>query len=1000
MLVRRRRDAAGAVLLTIAVGAAAATSVGPQSAAARSGSAHNAARQADASAVSVTLTEVTNLAASSGAKGPVVLDIHGALFTVPVTGGEATQIAPLEFDAAQPDLAEDGRIAVQSFADGGFDIWILDGKGDQRTKVTSGPFDDREPAWSPDGTRIAFSSDRSGSYDIWSVDLRNGELTRWTDSPGQEVEPAWSHDGTNVAFVEDNRIQITSRTGDPQVVVPRPAAPATLHSPSFSPSGNVAYVQRQESRSDLMVDGEAVTSGEDVFPFNPTWLGTDRLLYTSDGRVRTVSLGGERREVPFQATLALSAPRYQSKEHNFDDHAQRRVKGIVTPQLSPDGASVVFVALNDLWTMPIGGRPSRLTNDAYHEANPAYSWDGKQVAYSSDRAGTPDIYIRDLETGMEERATSLDTAEVSPSFSPDGSQLAFQDESGTTYLLELATGAIRELVSAVADPTRPSWSPDGETIAIAAPKRYSQRFREGVSHILTVDVATGTQRMHAPGGEHDTIATRFDDGPVWAPDGRSMAFVVDSQIKVMRVAKDGTPLALPRVINDDTADAPTWSGDSRQLLYLSNGRLRLADVQSGQARTVDVNLRYRPSIPAGKTVIHAGALWDGVSKDLLHNVDVTLTGSRIKAIAPHKTGSHVGRSVRYVDASNLTLMPGLTDAHVHQEYESRFIGDRQGRLNLAYGVTSTISMGDSAYRAIEDRESLQAGERVGPRFYASGELLDGARSYYGDIRSIKGTKHLDRELARAKALDYDHLKTYVRLPINQMKTVTDYAHEMGVPVSSHYMTGAMLGQDGSAHLTGTQRLGFARTQTATGNTYGDVPKIYGATESYVTTTLFTRAFVTRAELQADPRLVLFPPWQRNAMLTRAPVTTPPADHGCATAACRRAQAFKRIQDAGGRVLIGSDAPHDYVGVAIHANLRELVAYGWTPYDALRAATVNPARYLGVAQDAGTLQRGQVADMVAVRGNPLSDIDNAANVEMTAVGGRLYTIDKLLAPFVP
>ncbi len=95
---------------------------------------------------------------------------------------------------------------------------------------------------------------------------------------------------------------------------------------------------------------------------------------------------------------------------------------------------------------------------------------------------------------------------------------------------------------------------------------------------------------------------------------------------------------------------------------------------------------------------------------------------------------------------------------------------------------------------------------------------------------------------------------------------------------------------------------------------------------------------------------------------------------------------------------GTDAPLTYVGIGVHANLRELVGYGWTPYDALRTATVNAAENLGVAEDVGTLEPGKLADLLLVRGDPLRDIDAAMRVEATMVGGHLYTRDELLAPY--
>ena len=122
---------------------------------------------------------------------------------------------------------------------------------------------------------------------------------------------------------------------------------------------------------------------------------------------------------------------------------------------------------------------------------------------------------------------------------------------------------MRELVTPLFGPGRPTWSADSATLAFASVRPYSQRFREGVSQILVVDVATGAQRYVEPGDRHASLSTRGDDGPVWSPDGKELAFVMGSQLHVMPVDATGTPTGAPRRVNREVADAPSWSGDSR-----------------------------------------------------------------------------------------------------------------------------------------------------------------------------------------------------------------------------------------------------------------------------------------------------------------------------------------------------------------------------------------------------------------------------------------------------
>jgi adenine deaminase len=107
----------------------------------------------------------------------------------------------------------------------------------------------------------------------------------------------------------------------------------------------------------------------------------------------------------------------------------------------------------------------------------------------------------------------------------------------------------------------------------------------------------------------------------------------------------------------------------------------------------------------------------------------------------------------------------------------------------------------------------------------------------------------------------------------------------------------------------------------------------------------------------------------------------------------------RIHRGGGLVISGTDSPLDNIAVSLHANLRSMVAGGFTPYEALTTATRNPAKWLNLEGKLGVVRAGAQADLSFVRGNPLADIRNAAAVEQVMVAGRLHTIDQLLAPYL-
>jgi Tol biopolymer transport system component len=966
----------------------------------------------------VTVSQGTNVAPTVSPDGKsIVMDLHGILFRLPRDGGHAEPLTDVELEPARPDYAPNDRLAFQAYAGGNFDIWTMAPDGSDLRQLTDDFWDDREPKWSPDGSQIAFSSDRGETYDIWTLNPATGDLQQWTDTPDENYEPTWSPDGTEIAYVSNaagqapDKIKAVDQDGEIRTLITAEGED-TLHSPSWSPNGEeVAYVREMAEddagQVDLMVSGEPVTEGEDVFIFTPDWLSSDELLYSADGDIRVLTLeSGESSEIPFSATFHLPEVDYDYKSHFENPDETFPVQGIETPTLSPNGKQVAFVALNDLWVMEIGDSPHRITDDSAVQVDPAWSPDGRYLAYSSDAAGTQDLYVHDMQTGGDLQVTSRDEeAAVSAEWSPDASKIAFQNQDRATFTIEVSisedeveTGEIRQVLDPLFLPGQPTWSADGTALALAALQQYSDRFRSGTSQILTVDLGSGKENYYPPGEKFDSISTRGDDGPVWSPNGRWMAFVVESTLRVMPVTDDGEPAGPAEQITDEATDSPSWSGDSEWLLYLNNGQLKKIKRDGSVTKDISVPLTFTPAEPADRQVIYAGRVWDGTSPDVHEDVTIEVVNNRIENI----TADTEPPSGSYVDASDLMVIPGLMDSHVHYTYDERFFGGRQGRINLAYGVTSTVSVGDRVYRAFEDRESLRSGNRVGPRYFAMGEPIDGSRVYYGFIgRPTRSIEQIPLEMSRAIELGYNMGKTYVRLNAKRMQLVTDINHSVvGVPTKSHYLApGALVGQDGTTHLSATQRLGYARTQSVTNQTYEDIPKLYGQGERSAITTFFTTDFLLADEVMTDPRAQLFPPWDREELFDAVEDNTEfPSDPDCDTALCRNANTFKNIIDHGGVILTGTDAPLDYFGLGMHANLRTFVEYAVSPYQALVTATRWPAERLGVEDDLGTLEAGKLADMAFVEGNPLEDISDAIQVEMTMKNGELHTIDELVEPF--
>jgi Tol biopolymer transport system component len=221
--------------------------------------------------------------------------------------------------------------------------------------------------------------------------------------------------------------------------------------------------------------------------------------------------------------------------------------------------------------MTIGQMPMALTDDSFYKQGPIFSADGKWLAYVSDRDGIENIYLHDMsqkDSSVDRRVAPSESAQIMPAWPSNGKTVAFQDQTGATLLADVATGKISPLAPSTFFPGRASFAPNGKTVAIATIHPYTKRFREGTSDILTIDLATKATKFYSP-APYESVPTRTEDGPIYAPNGREIAFVFRDLLYTMPVHADGHPSRPAMQLDDETTDAPTWSGDSAHLLYLS-----------------------------------------------------------------------------------------------------------------------------------------------------------------------------------------------------------------------------------------------------------------------------------------------------------------------------------------------------------------------------------------------------------------------------------------------
>lgn len=946
--------------------------------------------------LTVELREGTNMAAAPSPDGRrIVFSAQGALWVMPARGGRAVRITDYRLEPTAPVWSPDGkRIAFQNYApEGNFHIWTISPEGRHATELTSGPYDDREPAWLPDGSGLVFSSDRSGDgqYKIWSVALGGAAPVQLTTGPGAESNPVVSPDGTRLAYVDGANVVTAPIAGGAPTIVAPGAAPA------WTPDG--AGLVYQNAARQLVVGGAQVTLDEDIFPFPVRYLPDGRFLYTSDGKIRVRdAAGGDRRDVDFRAELELRRPVFKKpKDRGFDNVDVRPVRGISAPTLSPDGRSIAFVALNDVWTMRIGEAPVRLTNDPDRDANPQWTNDGRAVYFSSERGNAGQLAVDQVElgSGIRTRLAAIPgRSMVTPKISPDGGRIAYTTLSGQLEIWDRATSTPQVILPSISTQvSTPQWTPDGQRIILVDNERINNRFREGYNKLRVIDLATRSGTFYAVAPAPRQIAERDEGAAALSPDGTKVAFIMDSRLHVMPLGPTGAPTGPARQVSDDMADLPTWGGDSRTILYKSAERVRSVRDDGTGMREVPVTLAWRQQVPQGRTLIHAGALWDGVGSTLRHDVDILVEGNRIVSVTPHSAHE---AGVRVIDAGNRTVMPGLIETHLHPLtlYQGGQFG-QIAQLMLSYGITTAQSVAGPLHQSIEMREALEAGNLVGPRLFVSPPLWEGNRLFYSFARTLRTPGIAQIEIDKAKRMDADFLKSYVRAPIPVMERIAQGALDLGVPSGTHMVQpGAATGLAGTTHLSATQRMGYGWSKSfVRAITYQDAADVYGKGDFHLIDTLFSAGALAGLDpgIVSDPRFVLVPPNFVSGLQKAAP----PTAAQIATIVNDATQQAK-VRAAGALVANGTDSPLVVPGISLHLNLRG-AALVQGNLAALQSATRDAAKMAFVGEDLGTIEAGKLADLLVVNGNPLADLRAAADIRLVIKNGRPFTIDEILAP---
>ncbi len=895
------------------------------------------------------------------------------------------------------------------------------------------------------------------SEEIWMYHIKGGNGVQITKSKPKPDTPflEWHNAMGPVASPDGRYLYYAKRTGRPWLDMERFNFPfsqiarrdltsgdedviteafGSAVRPVLSPDGTkLVYGTRHEAETGLRL--RDLTTGEERWLKYPvqrdaqeSFAERDLLpgyAFTPDGREIVVSYGGKIHRVSTESGKAQVVPFSANVSQevgpllNFPSRVEQgpvRARLIQAPSQSPDGKRLAFSALTHLYTMSIpDGRPTRITSGDSREFHPAWSPDGKWLAYVTWSTEGGHVWkVRADSQGAPQQLTRVPGHYRNPAWSPDGQRLvAVYGPRQARVERRMDSGDNRGAGDDLV------WIPaEGGDLNLIVPARgvVGPHFTDEQDRVyvysnqglisLRFDGTDRRTHLKILGQGLGTEPTPAQDARL-SPDGRHALALVNNQLYVVpvpRIGGDpptvnvGSPSVPVRKVTEVGADHLAWADGGSTLTWglgSSFFRLRLADMTfepSKEERTLPVEeieaVIERPRhIPKGVIALRGARVITMRDEEVIPDAEIVITDNRITALG--RTGSvTVPEGARLFDVRGMTIMPGIVDAHAHWfEIRHGVLDTTQNwyfLANLAYGVTSGRDPQNTS-DVFAYQDLVDTGEMLGPRAYSTGPGVFQNTT----LQSAKDAKNVVakyRKYYRTKTL-----KWYLAGNRKQRQWMVEACREHRIMPTTEGASNLKLdlthvidGFSGNEHSFGTFPI------------YRDVAELVARAGLFYTPTLQQQYggpagddyFFLTTEVHDDQKLQRFIPHNLLDSWTKRRPWFQEEEHVYP----RAAAAAAKIVRAGGRVCVGGHG--QLQGMQCHWDMWALHSGGMTNLEVLRAATLHGAEAIGYAQDLGSIEVGKLADLIVLAKNPLEDIRNTNTVKYVMKNGELFEGDTL------
>jgi len=893
---------------------------------------------------------------------------------------------------------------------GSGELWmyhVSGGKGVQLVEKPNWQKDLGEPAFAPGGRYLYYSQDTTPGksfeynrdahgqiFQILRLDLKTGKSEPLVSGPGGSIRPIPSPDGKLLAFVR--------RVGNQSTLFLKDLADGR----EFPVWGGL--------ERDLQ-EAWSVHGVYPAFSWTPDGQG---LVVWAQGRIWNVDWRRKTaREIPFHVADTREVRKAVRVETPVAPDAFD-VKMLRWVNVSPRDGQVVYSALGRLYARALPeGEARRLTKQTDHfEFFPRFSPNGKEVVFATwDDASLGTVRKLDLATGRETVLVKEAGMYGEPAFSPDGTQVVYVKSRGgflTSPWHAMETGVYLVAADGKGTPVRvaadggaPQFGPDGTSLYVT---------RSGVkdevelySKLVRLDLAGD---LTAP-REQEVATSDFATEYALSPDGKWLAFVERFHTYVTPLPVSGKPLhlgpkmdALPvRQLDVNAGRYLHWSGDSSKVHFALGDELFTRELKDAFAfvpgapsplpkpaeHGLKIGFRQAADKPRAVTAITGARIITMKGDEVIENGTLIVEDNRITALG---AGLPAPAGATVVDGRGRTVIPGLIDVHWHGAMGEDEIIPQQSWVNyasLAFGVTTLHDPSNSTTEIFSQSELQKAGEVVAPRIFSTGTILYGAKAEFTAV--VNNAEDALTHLKRMKAAGAISVKSYNQPRREQRQQILEAARQTGMMVvpegGSLFQTNMNMIVDGHTGIEHAIPVPIA---------YDDVKQLWSQTQVGYTPTLIVgyggldgeHYFYDTTDVWRHPILSTFVPRAvlepRSIRRQKAPLE----DYNV----IRIAKTATELYHAGVPVNIGAHGMRE--GLGAHWEMWMFGLGGMTSLEAIRTATLSPARYLGMDKDLGSLEPGKLADLVILDGDILADIRQSDRIHAVMLNGRLYDLPTL------